>query len=840
MAYIFHQLLSDISTSQADAKIHEVHCDGAIPENKQVTFIEDIRAGMLDGKVMDISFDNFPYYLGENTKAMLIAASYIPLRRSDHIKYTSKFSSLIRSILLTGPPGSETYRETLARALARYFGAKLLIFDRDSFLGGQSSNKSDLSKGIDFSTGEARESLFKAGDRVKYMGHFNFSMDSTLRGPINGQKGKVVLPFEENPLSKIGVRFDIPVPGGVNLGSLCETGHGFFCNVSDLCLDGTGLDGTGLDKLLVDNLFEVIVSESRSSPIILFVNDAKKSVLDILESKEAFLDKIHVSLPDNAIIIGSHTLIGNNPNKAALATLDLPKEKLYTEIFPKETGMCCICGSDAEIYVDKVTVTNEMNEELLETNEINKDLLERNEIIKKLLKLLFPNELNISMPQDADLLLYLKKQFDRDADTRKMKENLNYLRIVLSRTGMVCDELETLCIKGQTLTAECAEKVVGWALSYLSTKNPGTAEADGKLVMPSESIQYGIDLLLQQVQNESKSSKKSLKDVVTENEYEKSLLADVVPPSDIGVTFDDIGALEYVKDTLKELVMLPLQRPELFNKGQLTKTCKGILLFGPPGTGKTMLAKAVATEAGANFIYVSMSNITSKSFGEAEKMVKAVFTLSRKILPSVIFVDEVDSMLGGRGKQGEEEFTRKMKNEFMVNWDGLKTKDTERILVLAATNRPFDLDEAVIRRLPRRLMVNLPDASNRTKILKVILANEDLSPDVDLDVIANLTHGYSGSDLKNLCVTAAQSPIRDILEDEKKDLAAALEEGKPAPPCCGVSALRPLNMADFRHAYKQVGSSIGSESAYMTELDQWNEVYGVGSSRKRDSWSYFM
>ncbi|MBA0703685.1 hypothetical protein Golax_015989, partial [Gossypium laxum] len=154
-----------------------------------------------------------------------------------------------------------------------------------------------------------------------------------------------------------------------------------------------------------------------------------------------------------------------------------------------------------------------------------------------------------------------------------------------------------------------------------------------------------------------------------------------------------------------------------------------------------MLAKAVATEAGANFINISMSSITSKWFGEGEKYVKAVFSLASKIAPSVIFVDEVDSMLGRRENPGEHE--------------------------AMPTNRPFDLDEAVIRRLPRRLMVNLPDAANRAKILKVILAKEDLSPEVDFDAVASMTDGYSGSDLKNLCVTAAHRPIKEILEKEK-------------------------------------------------------------------------
>ncbi|KAL6973062.1 hypothetical protein U1Q18_027236 [Sarracenia purpurea var. burkii] len=253
-----------------------------------------------------------------------------------------------------------------------------------------------------------------------------------------------------------------------------------------------------------------------------------------------------------------------------------------------------------------------------------------------------------------------------------------------------------------------------------------------------------------------------------------------------------------------------------------------------------MLAKAVANEAGLNFINISMSSIASKWLGEGEKYVKAVFSLASKISPSVIFVDEVDGMLGRRENLGEHEVMQKMKNEFMVNWDGLRTKDTERVLVLAATNRPYDLDEAVIRRFPRRLMVNLLDASNRAKILKVILAKEDLSPDIDLYPIASMTDKYSGSDLKNLCVTAAYRPIREILEKEKKEQAAALAEGKPSPALGGSADIRPLNMDDFRHAHEQVCASVSSESVNMTKLLQWNELFGEGGSMRKKPLSYFM
>ena len=188
-----------------------------------------------------------------------------------------------------------------------------------------------------------------------------------------------------------------------------------------------------------------------------------------------------------------------------------------------------------------------------------------------------------------------------------------------------------------------------------------------------------------------------------DNEFEKHIKSGVIEANQIGVTFEDVGALDDIKESLKELVMLPLRRPELFNGG-LLKPCRGILLFGPPGTGKTMLAKAIANEAGASFINVSMSTITSHWFGDDEKNVRALFTLAAKISPAVIFVDEVDSMLGQRGSYGEFEGMRTIKNEFMTHWDGLATQAGKQILVLAATNRPFDLDQAVIRRFERRLV----------------------------------------------------------------------------------------------------------------------------------------
>ncbi|KAF3654657.1 hypothetical protein FXO37_16365, partial [Capsicum annuum] len=165
-------------------------------------------------------------------------------------------------------------------------------------------------------------------------------------------------------------------------------------------------------------------------------------------------------------------------------------------------------------------------------------------------------------------------------------------------------------------------------------------------------------------------------------------------------------------------------------------------------------------------------------------------------------------MLGRRENPEEHQAMRKLKNEFMLNWDGLRTKDTERVLVLAATNRPFDLDEAVIRRLPLR-----------AKILKVILAKEDLAQDVDLESVASMTDGHSGSDLKNLYATAAYRPIRDILEKEKKEQAAASADGRPPPALSSSADLRPLNMDDFRYSHQQmVHPTICNSMGYIESL----------------------
>ncbi|KAK7392330.1 hypothetical protein VNO78_20764 [Psophocarpus tetragonolobus] len=851
--------LSKILEEQKELRelLKNVDAPTVLASKKRQAFKESLQQKILKAENIDVSFETFPYYLSDTTKNLLIASTFIHLKCNGFGKYTSDLSSVSPRILLSGPAGSEIYQEILSKALVKHFGARLLIVDSLSLPGGSLSKEVDSAKescraekpyvfkrsaqtaalqlkkpasSVDaeiiggstltsqamlkqeVSTASSKGATLKKGDRVKFIGSFPSTVSSlpnyNSRGPSYGSRGKVLLAFEDNGSSKIGVRFDKSIPDGNDLGGLCEEDRGFFCSANHLLrVDGSG--GDDLDKVAINGIFEVASNQSKSGALVLFIKDIEKAMVgnyEILKSK-------FESLPPNVVIIGSHTQLDNRKEKTQ------PGGLLFTKFGSNQTALLDLAFPDN---------FSRLHDRSKETPKVMKQL-----------NRLFPNKVTIQLPQDEALLSDWKQQLDRDIETMKAQSNVVSMRLVLNRIGLECPDLETLCIKDHTLTTESVEKIIGWAISYHFMNLSEASMRDSKLVISAESIKYGHNIL-QGIQNENKNVKKSLKDVVTENEFEKKLLADVIPPTDIGVTFDDIGALENVKDTLKELVMLPLLRPELFSKGQLAKPCKGILLFGPPGTGKTMLAKAVATEAGANFINISMSSITSKWFGEGEKYVKAVFSLASKIAPSVIFVDEVDSMLGRRENPGEHEAMRKMKNEFMVNWDGLRTKDKERILVLAATNRPFDLDEAVIRRLPRRLMVNLPDAPNREKIVRVILAKEDLAPDVDFEAIANMTDGYSGSDLKNLCVTAAHCPIREILEKEKKERSSALADNKPLPELSSSSDIRPLKMEDFRYAHEQVCASVSSESRNMNELLQWNDLYGEGGSRKMRSLSYFM
>ncbi|KAI1853104.1 hypothetical protein JX265_011385 [Neoarthrinium moseri] len=256
------------------------------------------------------------------------------------------------------------------------------------------------------------------------------------------------------------------------------------------------------------------------------------------------------------------------------------------------------------------------------------------------------------------------------------------------------------------------------------------------------------------------------------NEYENMVALEVVAPEDIPVGFDSIGGLDDIIEEVKESVIYPLTMPHLYTQGgSLLSAPSGVLLYGPPGCGKTMLAKAVAHESGASFINLHISTLTEKWYGDSNKLVRAVFSLARKLQPAIIFIDEIDAVLGTR-RSGEHEASGMVKAEFMTLWDGLTSANARgapaRICVLGATNRIHDIDEAILRRMPKKFPVSLPDKSQRLRILQLILQDTKTDPNnFNIEYIARVTAGMSGSDIKEACRDAAMIPVREYIREHK-------------------------------------------------------------------------
>jgi SpoVK/Ycf46/Vps4 family AAA+-type ATPase len=284
---------------------------------------------------------------------------------------------------------------------------------------------------------------------------------------------------------------------------------------------------------------------------------------------------------------------------------------------------------------------------------------------------------------------------------------------------------------------------------------------------------------------------------------EEELLSAVVPPGSTKTTLKDIGGLEDVKRELFVSVVLPFKRPELF-QSTLLSPFSGVLLYGPPGTGKSMLAKALATECNASFINVDVATLKCKWYGESEKKVIALFSLARKLDPAIIFVDEIDSLLGCRDRVlNAHETTETVKAGFVMAWQGLAECDS-RVVVVGATNRPASIDPAALRRLPRKFHVDMPDALARENILRLHVKPADAdAPVVDYELVASLTDGFSGSDLENLAKVAAQATLREFLDAE---VAAALR-GTPAP-----TAVRAITTEDLIGATTKITTQSQNDS----------------------------
>ncbi|KJZ70405.1 hypothetical protein HIM_10209 [Hirsutella minnesotensis 3608] len=301
----------------------------------------------------------------------------------------------------------------------------------------------------------------------------------------------------------------------------------------------------------------------------------------------------------------------------------------------------------------------------------------------------------------------------------------------------------------------------------------------------------------------------------------KQILNDIVVQGD-EVHWGDVAGLEVAKNALRETVVYPFLRPDLFMG--LREPARGMLLFGPPGTGKTMLARAVATESKSTFFSISASSLTSKYLGESEKLVKALFSLARTLAPSIIFVDEIDSLLSQRSGSGEHEATRRIKTEFLIQWSDLQraaagremtAKDKERgdanrVLVLAATNLPWAIDEAARRRFVRRQYIPLPEPHTRETQLRTLLGQQKHSlSSEDIHRLVGLTEGFSGSDITALAKDAAMGPLRSLGEAL---LHMAMDE------------IRPIMLRDFEASLSTIRPSVSR--AGLKEYEDWAKEFG--------------
>ncbi|CAA6665132.1 unnamed protein product [Spirodela intermedia] len=839
---------------------------------KKERFKNEFVRRLIPWEKITVSWDKFPYHLNEDTKHLLMECAASHLKKNKFASsYGARLASSSGRILLQSIAGTELYRERLVRALCRELEVPLLVLDSAALApydfgqecGSEDETDDENTESCEENVGSEAEDDHEGSneEELTSSNEVNTDEDSDeddvdVQASPEALKNLIPFSLEEfaqrvsgedatrlasaqsdastssresrEPLERyIGATVHLEIDNRVNLGKIPSSdgpskaytfvrgrplSSGHRGEVYEVNGDQVAVILDSIEKTGEDGKDELSLGGDATRPSIYWIN-----IQDIVRDLDTQSEDWYIAIEALYEILPSlQPIIVYFPDSSEWLSRAVPKShrkefvSKLEEMFDQLLGpVVLICGQNkvekgAPKEKEKFPFSLKRLTEGLKAAKASKT----DDIYK-----VFTNVVYVHPPKEEDLLKTFYKQLEDDRKIVISRSNLVELSKVLEEHELTCTELLSVKTDGIILTKQKAEKVVGWARNhYLFSCNLPSIKGD-RLMLPRESLEIAISRLREQEMARLREKPLQQLKSLAKDEYENNFISAVVPPEEIGD----------VKKTLNELVTLPMRRPELFAHGNLLRPCKGILLFGPPGTGKTLLAKALATEAGANFISITGSILTSKWFGDAEKLTKALFSFASRLAPSSYLLM---SLLGARGGAFEHEATRRMRNEFMAAWDGLRSKDSQRILILGATNRPFDLDDAVIRRLPRRIYVDLPDADNRMKILRIFLSQENLDPDFKLEELANSTEGYSGSDLKNLCIAAAYRPVQELLAEEE---GGGARSG---------STLRPLKLDDFIQAKSKVGASVAYDAASMNELRKWNEQYGEGGSRRRSPFGF--
>ena len=277
------------------------------------------------------------------------------------------------------------------------------------------------------------------------------------------------------------------------------------------------------------------------------------------------------------------------------------------------------------------------------------------------------------------------------------------------------------------------------------------------------------------------------------------------------VSWNEIAGLENCKQALREAIVLPMVKPDLFTGAR--KPWSGILLFGPPGCGKTLLAKAAASECKATFFSASSADLLSKWLGESEKLISSLFKVARLKAPSLIFMDEIDSVATKRGEGSESGGERRVKTQLLSEIQGLKSSHGKPLLVLGATNRPWDIDNAMLSRFEKRVHVPLPDLKGRAGIFKIHTEGVDSNlTDEDFIELGVRSEGYSGRDIANVCREVIMMPVREL------DMSGLLEDSDKEVK------VRDISLKDFKKALKKVKPM--TNAALLNQYNAWAEEFG--------------